>query len=134
MTGSSEGKEPKLLDRLRETVRALHYSRSTEKAYISWVKRFIFFHGKRHPKKMGEKEVTAFLNHLATKANVSASTQNQALSAILFLYKYELKVGLEWLDGLVRAKRPLHLPVVFTRGEVLTVLARCGGPPASWPR
>ena len=79
MTGGFEGKEPKLLDRLRTTIRARHYSRSTEKAYVSWVKRFIFFHGKRHPKEMGEQKVTAFLNHLATKANVSASTQNQEL-------------------------------------------------------
>lgn len=129
MTGGFEGKEPKLLDRLRTTIRARHYSRSTEKAYVSWVRRFIFFHGKRHPREMGEEEVTAFLNHLATKANVSASTQNQALSALLFLYRYVLKVELEWLDGIVRAKRPLLLPVVFTREEALTLLGKMRGTP-----
>ena len=129
MTDSSEGKSPKLLDRLRQAIRTRHYSPSTEKTYVSWVKRFIFFHTKRHPKEMGEQEVTAFLNHLATKANVSASTQNQALSAILFLYKYVLKDELDWLEGLVRAKRSLHLPVVFTREEAHAVLDKVRGTP-----
>jgi len=129
MTGGFEGKDPKLLDRVRDAIRTCHYSRSTEKAYVSWVKRFIFFHGKRHPKEMSNEEVTAFLNHLATKANVSASTQNQALSAILFLYRHVLEVELEWLDGIVRAKRPLRLPVVFTREEALTVLGKMRGAP-----
>ncbi len=129
MTDSSEGKTPKLLDRLRQAIRTRHYSPSTEKAYVSWVRRFIFFHAKRHPKEMGEQEVTAFLNHLATKANVSASTQNQALSAILFLYKYVLKDELDWLEGVVRAKRSLHLPVVFTREEAHAVLDKVRGDP-----
>ena len=109
MTDSSEGKSPKLLDRLRQAIRTRHYSPSTEKAYVSWVKRFIFFHTKRHPKEMGEQEVTAFLNHLATKANVSASTQNQALSAILFLYKYVLKDELDWLEHFDDHLTLLHL-------------------------
>jgi hypothetical protein len=86
MHSSTETSAPRLLDRLRDAIRRLHYSRRTEEAYIHWTKRFIFFHGKRHPSELGEAEVTTFLNHLATDRNVAASTQNQALSALLFLY------------------------------------------------
>jgi len=94
------------LDRLRDAIRRRHYSRRTEEAYIHWTKRFIYFHGKRHPCELGEPAVTAFLNYLATDRNVAASTQNQALSALLFLYKEALGSELDWLDGLVRANVP----------------------------
>jgi integron integrase len=113
---------PRLLDRLRDAIRRLHYSRRTEEAYIHWTKRFIYFNAKRHPAGLGEREVTAFLNHLATDRNVAASTQNQALSAILFLYKEVLGAELDWLDGLVRAKRTGRVPVVLTREETERLL------------
>lgn len=118
---------PKLLDRLREAIRALHYSRRTEEAYTHWTKRFIYFHGKRHPGSMGHAEVTAFLNYLAADRKVAASTQNQALSALLFLYKNVLNSDLPWLDDLVRAKRPERLPVVLTREEVQDLLSAMEG-------
>ena len=124
---STETSGPRLLDRLRGAIRRLHYSRRTEEAYIHWTKRFIYFHGKRHPSELGEAAVTAFLNHLATERNVAAATQNQALSALLFLYKEALGVELDWLDGLVRAKRPQRLPVVLTREEVEKILCAVEG-------
>jgi integron integrase len=119
--------QPRLLDRVREAIRARQYSRRTEKAYVRWIKRYIFFHGKRHPAEMGASEITAFLTSLAVDNNVSASTQNQALSALLFLYREVLDVELPWLDDVVRAKRPQHLPVVLTRAEVRAVLQRLDG-------
>jgi len=118
---------PKLLDQLRDRLRVKHYSLSTEKLYIQWAKRFIYFHGKRHPAEMGAAEVEAFLTHLAVQGQVSASTQNQALSALLFLYKEVLGVDLPWLNDVVRAKRPQRLPVVLTRSEVREVLLRMNG-------
>jgi integron integrase len=121
--------KPKLLDRVRQAVRTRHYSRRTEKAYVHWTKRYIFFHGKRHPADMGAAEVTAFLTALAVRDNVAASTQNQALNALVFLYREVLGIELPWLDGLVRAKRPQHLPVVLTREEVLAVFERIDGVP-----
>src|SRR5206468_9260152 len=102
--------------------RSRQYSRRTEKACVHWIKRYIFFHGKRHPAEMGAAEVTAFLTFLAVEGKVASSTQNQALSALLFLYREVLGVELTWLDDLVRAKRPQHLPVVLTRDEVRAVL------------
>ena len=114
--------KPRLIDQTRDVLRLHHYSIRTEENYIQWIKRFIFFHNKRHPKEMGEKEVSAFLTHLAVDKHVSASTQNQALSAILFLYKRVLNIELEWLDNVVRAKRPKHLPVVLTKTEVRNIL------------
>lgn len=119
---SSATQGPRLLDRLRGAIRRKHYSRRTEEAYTHWTKRFIYFHGKRHPSVLGEAEVTAFLNHLAMERSVSASTQNQALSALLFLYKEALGLELAWLDGLVRAKRPERVPVVLTRDESAALL------------
>src|SRR6266571_5578328 len=116
--------QPRLLDRVRAALRARHYSRRTEKVYVHWIKRYIFFHGKRHPAEMGAAEVTAFLTALAVRDRVAASTQNQALNALLFLYREILGVELPWLDGLVRAKRPQHLPTVLTRDEVRAVLER----------
>ena len=114
--------KPKLLDRVRQAVRARHYSTRTENAYVTWIRRFILFHGKRHPIEMGEPEINQFLTDLAVTKKVSASTQNQALSAILFLYQNVLKKPLEWIDPAVRAKKPKRLPVVLTREEVKTIL------------
>ncbi|HXH05983.1 MAG TPA: integron integrase, partial [Vicinamibacterales bacterium] len=125
----SDAPRPRLLDRVREAIRARHYSVRTEKAYVHWIRRFIFFHGKRHPAEMGAAEVTKFLTSLAVEGRVAASTQNQALSALLFLYKDVLEVDLPWLDGIVRAKRPVRLPVVLTRAEVRAVLQRLEGAP-----
>jgi integron integrase len=119
---------PRLLDQVRAAIRTHHYSPRTEKAYVFWIRRFVLFHGKRHPAQMGASEVTAFLSHLATVGKVSASTQNQALSALLFLYHKVLGVDLSWLDGLVRAKRPARLPVVLTRVEAHALLRHMRGP------
>lgn len=120
-------RKPRLLDQVREEIRKRHYSRRTEKTYIGWIRRFILFHGKRHPSEMGEAEISRYLSHLAVTGRVSASTQNQALSALLFLYRQVLCREIEWVGGMVRAKRPLHLPVVLTREEVLAVLHNLQG-------
>jgi integron integrase len=122
----SQGK-PRLMDQIRSAIRIRHYSRRTEEAYVGWIRRFIFFHGKRHPAEMGAEEITRFLSSLATERHVSASTQNQALSAVLFLYRYVLNQEVPWLDDLVRAKRPQRLPVVWTRDEVKKVLDQLTG-------
>ena len=113
-----------LLDRVRDCIRALHYSIRTEDAYLLWVKQFVLFHDERHPLEMGKAEVGAFLTYLAVERDVAASTQNQALSALLFLYKVVLDRPLERLDEIPKAKKPQRLPVVFTRDEVRAVLAR----------
>ena len=120
---TSGGTAPRLLDVVRERIRARHYSPRTERAYVGWVRRFVVFHGKRHPRDMSEAEVTAFLSALACQGHVSASTQNQALSALVFLYSEVLGKDLAWLGGLVRAKRPQRVPVVLTRLEVATLLS-----------
>jgi len=114
---------PKLLDQVRAAVRVRHYSIRTEEAYVGWVRRFILFHGKRHPRELGKKEITTFLTRLAVQGKVAASTQNQALSALLFLYRHVVEVDVPWLDELVHAKRPQKLPVVLTRSEVQALLA-----------
>jgi integron integrase len=121
--------KPKLLDQVRHAIRTRHYSYRTEKAYVHWIKRFIFFHDKRHPADMGEAEIGRFLSSLATDGHVSASTQNQALNALLFLYKelLEKKIGL--IQGVVRANRPRRLPVVLTKEEVKRVLDCLEGTP-----
>jgi integron integrase len=121
--------KPRLLDRVRLALRARHGSRRTEKAYVAWIRRYILFHGKRHPAEMGAAEITQFLSALAVEQNVAASTQNQALSALLFLYRSVLEQELPWLDGVVRAKRAARLPVVLTREEVRAVLRELHGPP-----
>jgi integrase len=118
-------KPPRLLD----AVRARHYSRRTEKAYVAWTRRYVLFHGKRHPSEMGAPELTQFLSSLAVDGNVAASTQNQALSALLFLYRKVLEQDVPWLDDVVRAKRPVRLPTVLTRAEVRTVLRQLRGTP-----
>lgn len=119
--------KPRLLDEVRGALRVKHYSIRTEETYIQWIKRFIYFHNKKHPADMGEAEVSAFLNYLAVSKNVTASTQNQALSALLFLYKQVLGVELPWLDGITRAKRPSRLPEVLPREDVLRILNEIGG-------
>jgi integron integrase len=118
--------ESRLLDRVRAAVRVRHYSRRTEKAYVAWIRRFIVFHEKRHPREMGAPEVTAFLSNLAARG-VSASTQNQALSAILFLYGAVLGQQLEWMNDIVRARRPVRLPVVLSREDVAALLSTLRG-------
>jgi len=118
----------RLLDRVRVALRTRHYSVRTEKAYVGWIRRFILFHGKRHPETMGELEIGSFLSSLATEARVAASTQNQALAALLFLYQEVLRHEVPWLGGLVHAKRPAHVPVVLTPAEAVTLLAGLTGP------
>jgi integron integrase len=118
---------PRLYDRLIEVLRTHHYSRRTEEAYVGWIRRFIQFHDGRHPATMAADQVTAFLSHLAVQGRVAASTQNQALSALLFLYQQVLNIKLPWLDEVVRARRPQRLPVVLSRDEVRRVLARLDG-------
>jgi integrase len=107
----------------------LHYSRRTEEAYVAWILRYIRFHGKRHPLEMGAPELTRFLSSLAIEGKVAASTQNQALSALLFLYRAVLDPEVPWLDDIVRAKRPQRLPVVLSREEVRAVLLPLMGAP-----
>jgi len=115
-------KEPRLLDRLKGALQSRHYSPRTEEAYSYWAERFIRFHGIRHPETMGVEEVNAFLTYLAVEEKVAASTQNQALSALLFLYRHVLSQPLGDLGDVVRARRPKRLPVVMTRAEVRQVL------------
>ena len=108
-------------------MRRLHYSYRTEETYVHWMKRFILFCGKRHPRDLGAPEVTAFLNHLALERRVSAATQNQALAALLFLYKEVLSEPLPWLDGIEHARRPIRRPTVLTPGEMQALLSRMRG-------
>jgi integron integrase len=129
MYSPSAPQKPRLLDRVREAIRAHHFSRSTEDAYVAWIQRFIFFHRKRHPLEMGEAEVTRFLSSLAVDLKVSASTQNQALSALLFLYREVLRQPLPWLDNVIHAKRPVRLPVVLSPEEVQALLEHLHGTP-----
>jgi integron integrase len=118
---------PRLLDRIRMAVRTRHYSIRTEEAYVAWAKRYILFHNKKHPSAMGAEEINAFLTHLAVERNVAASTQNQALSAILFLYKEVLQENVGWISDVVRATRPKRPPVVFTREEVARIIGVMSG-------
>ncbi len=118
---------PRLLDRLRAEIRLRHYSIRTEATYVDWARRFILFHGKRHPQEMGAEEVTQFLSHLANERNVSASTQNQAKAALLFLYGQVLNVDLPWLDEIVAARASRRLPVVLTPSEVRALLNELNG-------
>jgi len=120
---------PRLMDRMREQMRCRHYSHRTEETYCAWVKRFIFFHHLRHPKEMGEKEINEFLSRLAIEGKIGASTQNQALSALLFLYRNVLKREIDDLGDVVRARRTKRLPVVMTREEVRALMDRLDGQP-----
>lgn len=124
------GQNPKLLDQLRSALRSRHYSSNTEQVYCMWVKRYILFHNVRHPREMAEPEINAFLTHLAVKSKVSASTQNQALSALLFLYRHVLGQDIGSLGEVVRARKPGRLPVVQSRDEVKAILSHVSG--AEW--
>jgi len=117
----------KLMDQVSRAMRVHHYSFETERSYCVWIRRFILYNEKRHPKDMGAPEIQAYLSHLASDRNVSSSTQNQALSALLFLYKKVLDIDLPWMDDIVRAKRPVRVPVVLSRGEVSRLLAALSG-------
>lgn len=123
----SQSHPPKLLDQLRQALRSRHYSPRTEQVYCHWVRRYIHFHSVRHPSEMAEPEMNRFLTHLAVKEKVSASTQNQALSALLFLYRHVLGRKVGDLGEVIRAKKPKHLPVVMTRDEVKAVLSNLAG-------
>jgi integron integrase len=125
---SDAARPPKLLDLVRLAIRSRHYSRRTEEAYVGWIRRYILFHGKRHPREIGEREVAAFLMDLSGRRKVAGSTHNQAMSALLFLYREVLEQGPEWGSGLVPALRPVRLPVVLTRQEVAAVLHRLPDP------
>ena len=118
---------PKLLDQVRDKLRVKHYAIRTEQSYVDWIKHYIYFHDKTHPKDLGAQDVEAFLTHLAVAGKVSASTQNQAKSAILFLYREVLEIQLPWLDNVTQAKAPKKLPVVLTVAEVQAVLSRLSG-------
>jgi len=116
----------KLLDQVRDVIRLKHYAYRTEETYVQWIRRYILFHHKRHPKEMGNAEIEAFLTHLAVEGQVSASTQNQALSALLFLYREVLHLEMSGIDA-VRAKRPQYVPTVLTKQEAISLLQPCDG-------
>src|SRR5579863_3391699 len=118
---------PRLFDEVRRKLRVRHYSLRTERVYLQWMRRFILMNGKRHPREMGGAEVERFLSHLATEGEVAASTQNQALSALLFLYREVLGVELPWMENVVRAKRPQRVPTVLSRDEMQRMLAAMDG-------
>lgn len=122
-----ESKPKKLLDQVRDVIRLKHYSYRTEQSYVGWIRRYILFHNKRHPKEMGYKEIETFLTSLAVEGQVSASTQNQALSALLFLYRHVLNQDLEQPLDAVRAKPSRYLPTVLTKAEVRAVLQQVSG-------
>src|SRR5437763_3862538 len=127
LSAAAPQNKPKLLDQVRDVIRRKHFSIRSEQSYVDWIRRFILFHNKRHPREMAEAEVGAFLTHLARDGRVAASTQNQALSALLFLYKDVLKREFGWLDGVERAKKPARLPVVLSRDEVHKIFAHLHG-------
>jgi integron integrase len=122
-------KPPRLMDEVRRALRVRHYAIRTEKAYVGWIVRFIRFHRMTHPRQMGEAQVAAFLSSLAVEGRVAASTQNQALSALLFLYRQVLGMDLPWMEGVVRAKRPARLPTVLSVNEVQRLLLAMDGRP-----
>lgn len=124
---ASSDRPQRLLDRVRGKIRLKHYSIRTEQAYVDWIRRFIVFHGKRHPEELGAQHVETFLTHLAVEDQVAASTQNQAKSALLFLYREVLEIELPWLDNVEQARAPKRMPVVLTREEVAAVMQRLGG-------
>ena len=125
--GERESHPPRLLDQVRARCRRLNYSVRTERAYIGWIRRFVLANGKRHPRDLGAQEIETFLTDLAVRGNVAASTQNQALSALLFLYREVLGLDLPWMEGVTRAKRPQRLPVVLSRAEVERLLTMIDG-------
>ncbi len=122
-----QGQGPRLLDRVRDQIRFRHYSLRTEQAYVDWVRRYVRFNANRHPSELGAADLERFLTHLAVDLDVAASTQNQAQSALLFLYREVLAIDVPWLGGIVRAKTPRHLPVVLTPDEVAELIRRLRG-------
>ena len=122
MTDTAISNSPRLLDQMRAAIRLRHYSIRTERAYVHWVAAFVRFHGMRHPRDMGAREVTMFLSHLAVERDVAAATQQQALSALLFLYRHVLEIDLPWLTELVRPRKPARLPTVLNQDEVARLL------------
>ena len=127
ISGSAPAAAPRLLDEVRRRLRLKHYSLRTESIYIGWIRRFILANAKRHPRDMGASEVEGFLSHLAVSGHVAASTQNQALSALLFLYREVLGITLPWMETMVRAKRPQRVPTVLGSDEVKQLLAQMDG-------
>src|SRR5258706_5830860 len=123
----SDKLEPALLERVRDRIRYRHYSLRTERSYQDWIRRYLRFHRMRHPRELGAEHVTAFLSSLATNRHVAAATQNQALAALLFLYREVLGIDLPWMQGIARAKKARRLPVVLTRLEAHAILARMEG-------
>jgi integrase len=119
--------EKKLLEQVKDILRAKHYSPRTEETYVDWIKRYILFHEKRHPKEMGEKEIQEFITHLATQANLAASSQNQALSAIIFLYRHVLRLEIEISKQIIHAKKAERLPTVLSKAEAIAVLKQMDG-------
>ncbi|MBW7896563.1 MAG: integron integrase [Opitutaceae bacterium] len=126
-TPAQTAQQPRLMDRVRESLRVHHYALSTERSYCHWIKRYIMHHGKRHPAEMGATEVEQFLSHLATAESVSSKTQNQAMHAVLYLYKRVLGVDLPWLDGVTRARESKRIPVVLTHREMQALLRHTHG-------
>src|SRR3990167_8923437 len=124
---NTTAKPPRLLDQVRDKLRVKHYSIRTEQTYVDWIKRYIYFHGKRHPKDLGARDIEAFLTHLAVVGKVAASTQNLAKSFLLFLYREVLEIDLPWLDNITQAKAPKRLPVVLTVSEVQSVMSHLTG-------
>jgi len=123
------GKKPKLLDEVKSILRVKHYSKRTEDVYIKWIKDYIVYHNKRHPKEMGAEEIKIFINYLANNKHVSASTQNQAINAILFLYREVLKIEIGWIEEIKRVARIKHIPSVFSKDEAKNVLENMNGVP-----
>ena len=121
------GRKPRFLDMIRERIRTLHYSIRTEEAYVGWAKKYILFHNKRHPAEMGKEEMEKFLTHLAVDLNVSASTQNQALAALVFMYREVMNIEPPWVENVTRAKKPKRLPVVLTKAEVKRLFSKLSG-------
>ncbi|MHB8779659.1 MAG: integron integrase [Anaerolineales bacterium] len=121
------GKAKKLLEQVSDAIRIKHYSSRTEKTYLDWIRRYILFHNKRHPKDMGAEEIQAFIAHLATQKQLAASTQNQALSAVIFLYRYVLKIDITLPPDIIRAQRSETLPVVLTHQEAMSVINKMTG-------
>lgn len=119
--------KPKLLDQVRNAMRVAHYSYRTEQSYIGWIKRYIFFYDKTHPQELNHTHIEAFLTHLAVVGKVSASTQNQALSALLFLYQQVLNIDLPFLDDITKAKRPKHIPTVLNHSEIKQLFLHLDG-------
>lgn len=124
---AGSGGQPRLLDQVRNVIRCKHYSIRTEQSYIDWIRRYIYFHGKRHPAELDEAHISAFLTDLAVRGKVAGSTQNQAMCALVFLYKAVLRKELGEFENVVRAKKPQKVPVVFTREEVKSILIQLDG-------